>query len=152
MGEEQKRSLRPFDGAPLTSDNMYSHLPYVKDINLCTPEMVRLQSGNLIKYYSIDNAEAVTVDSNELADQFVQAEYNNIIMKQSEAFAARMAEEDAEGVADDLAAKLIEDIGDLPEETAETVQPEEEEVITNAFEGYDSDDDDEYDFSFLKAK
>lgn len=46
-----KRKLRPFDAANHDDFSIYNHLPYYRDINLCTQEMITLVTGNVIKYF-----------------------------------------------------------------------------------------------------
>lgn len=46
-----KRKLRPFDAANRDDFSMYNKLPYYRDTDLCTPEMITIVSGNVIKYF-----------------------------------------------------------------------------------------------------
>ena len=160
MSEKDKRMLPPFDGQPLSSEDMYTHLPYVKDITLCTPETIRLVSGNVIKYYTVEQKDPVTVDSNAESDRLTQLSHDEVARKYAESIA-----EQEESLADitetaaDLAAKLTEDTEPdvldaqqaltAEEAPAEAAEPAEAE-LTDAFEGYNEDEEDEYDFSFLK--
>lgn len=45
------RKLRPFDSANLDDFALYRSLPYYRDTDLCTPEMITLVTGNVIKYF-----------------------------------------------------------------------------------------------------
>lgn len=162
MKENEKRQLKPFDGAPFSAEDMYSHLPYVKDIALCTKETIRLNSGNIIKYYSVGNEESVTIDTNELSDHFTQLGHEESARK----YIQNLDETEGEGITDsalDVANKLVEDNEQTTSSSEVTedyddqlAAPEgeaagEDEVLTDAFAGVD-DDDDEYDFSFLRPK
>ena len=158
--KQEKRTLPPFDGQPLSSEDMYTHLPYVKDITLCTPETIRMVSGNVIKYYTIESADTIKIDSSAESDRLTQKSHDDIARKYAEALAKSAdAEEAIEGMTDqveDMAAKLVadtsEDISNSnaeDEAVEESAAPEGEE-IANAFEGYNEDEEDEYDFSFLK--
>jgi len=46
-----KRKLRPFDAANHDDFSMYNKLPYYRDIDLCTQEMITFVTGNVIKYF-----------------------------------------------------------------------------------------------------
>ncbi|MFA9462946.1 MAG: hypothetical protein ACERKN_01510 [Velocimicrobium sp.] len=46
-----KRKLRPFNAANRDDFSMYNKLPYFRDIDLCTQEMITLVTGNVIKYF-----------------------------------------------------------------------------------------------------
>ena len=160
--KQEKRTLPPFDGQPLSSEDMYTHLPYVKDITLCTPETIRMVSGNVIKYYTIENGDTITIDSSEESDRLTQKSHDDIARKYAQALAERAdAAQAIEGMTDqveDMAAKLVADTSedvissqaaDSAEEETTAAAPEGEEIV-NAFEGYNEDEEDEYDFSFLK--
>ncbi len=43
--------LRPFDSSLNEDYSMYDKLPYEKDIDLCGPDKIALESGNIIKFY-----------------------------------------------------------------------------------------------------
>lgn len=43
--------LKPFDSSLREDYSMYDNLPYEKDVDLCGPDKIALESGNLIKYY-----------------------------------------------------------------------------------------------------
>ena len=57
-----KRKLRPFDAANRDDFSMYNKLPYYRDIDLCTPEMITFVTGNVIKYfqYNVQGAFALS--------------------------------------------------------------------------------------------
>ncbi len=57
-----KRKLRPFDAANRDDFSMYNKLPYYRDIDLCTPEMITFVTGNVIKYfqYNVQSAFALS--------------------------------------------------------------------------------------------
>ncbi|MBP5306358.1 MAG: hypothetical protein J6Z02_10945 [Lachnospiraceae bacterium] len=158
--KQEKRTLPPFDGQPLSSEDMYTHLPYVKDITLCTPETIRMVSGNVIKYYTIESADTITIDSSAESDRLTQKSHDDIARKYAEALAKSAdAEEAIEGMTDqveDMAAKLVADTSEdisnsnAEDEAVEVSAAPEGEEIANAFEGYNEDEEDEYDFSFLK--
>ena len=72
-----KRKLRPFDAANHDDFSMYNKLPYYRDINLCTNDMITLVTGNVIKYfqYSINDTYTLSEIDN-LAILKIQ-EYEN---------------------------------------------------------------------------
>ena len=159
MKDNDKRTLPPFDGVPLSSEDMYTHLPYVKDITLCTPETIRLVSGNVIKYYTVEKKDPITIDSNAESDRLTQLSHDEIARKYAQEMAEK--EEDMDDMAEsaaDIAAMLTQDSQpELPlNEEATESEPEEapetaeEPEIVDAFAGIDTDEEDEYDFSFLK--
>ena len=160
MSEKDKRMLPPFDGQPLSSEDMYTHLPYVKDISLCTPETIRLVSGNVIKYYTVEQKDPVTVDSNAESDRLTQLSHDEVARKYAESIADQEDSlADITESAADLAAKLTEDSepdimeagSPSEEDTAEAPEQESAEPeLTDAFAGYNEDEEDEFDFSFLK--
>lgn len=43
--------LKPFDYSMNEDYSMYDHLPYEKDIDLCGPDKIAMESGNIIKFY-----------------------------------------------------------------------------------------------------
>jgi len=162
MSDNEKRTLPPFDGLPLSSEDMYTHLPYVKDITLCTPETIRLVSGNVIKYYTVDTKETITIDTNAESDRLTQKSHDEVARKYAESLNEHSeALLDMTEAVEDVASKLVEDSSPdimeqqvenepVSEEVPQEASSEEEPEIVDAFAGYNEDEEDEYDFSFLK--
>lgn len=167
-----RRNLQPFNGLPLLAEDMYSHLPYVKDIQLCPKEMIRLCSGNLLKFYNISADESVIIDTNDLCDHLVSRGLQVCLKYRAP------LEDDGDAVdvsasvrtyATVLTEKLIDqaseeaesDDKEAEEDTQETLEAatesegsdeaDEGPALTNAFADIDDDEDDD-DFSFLRAK
>lgn len=49
---------------------MYDKLPYNRDISLCGAGSVRMESGNLVKYYSYEIKESKNIENHD--DDFLQ--------------------------------------------------------------------------------
>lgn len=43
--------LRPFDSSANEDFSMYDKLPYKKDMDLCGPDKIAMESGNVIKFF-----------------------------------------------------------------------------------------------------
>lgn len=54
MNSEDLRQLKdkgPYDTSLELNTSMYDKIPYERDISLCSQENLKIQSGNVIKYY-----------------------------------------------------------------------------------------------------
>ncbi|WP_455716762.1 hypothetical protein [Anaerosporobacter sp.] len=49
--------LKPFDNTLLDDLNMYDKMPYSSNYDLCNSNTVCLQSGNLLKFYRVNEKE-----------------------------------------------------------------------------------------------
>lgn len=59
------RKLRPFDSANLDDFSIYRRLPYYRDTDLCTPEMITLVTGNVIKYFQYTVNDTFSLSGND---------------------------------------------------------------------------------------
>lgn len=99
--------LRPFDSSVNEDFSMYDKLPYKKDIDLCGPDKIAMESGNVIKFfrYTIKDTYQLT----GMDDLF----YEKLEKHQKEQETAQSTEKNAlEQLADTL----------IPEDDMETVE------------------------------
>lgn len=98
--------LRPFDSSVNEDFSMYDKLPYKKDIDLCGPDKIALESGNVIKFFRY-----VIKDTYQLTgmDDLFYEKLEEHRRKQEEAPPEQSA---LERLADTL----------LPEDTIETIE------------------------------
>lgn len=154
--ENPSRSLPPFAELRVNELEMYDHLPYHKDVELCPPEMIKMVSGNVVKYYTIQEDQSQTIDTNDLAEHLVERGRNASRHYHSHDIL------DSENVID-AEEFHEEDISTSPADTPPSVTPPSatsgkapkskqtgDKQITNAFSGLE-DDEDEDDFSFLRG-
>lgn len=66
------RALRPFSDLKDSTNTIYDHLPYRKDINLIKESDIRMVSGNVVKYTQLVVEEAKIIDTNELAEIIIE--------------------------------------------------------------------------------
>lgn len=99
--------LRPFDSSVNEDFSMYDKLPYKKDVDLCGPDKIALESGNVIKFfrYTLKDTYQLTGMDNLFYEKFEK--------HQKEQEAAQAAEKNAlERLADTL----------VPEDDIETIE------------------------------
>lgn len=53
--------LLPFDSTLNEDFSMYQSLPYIRDISLITDHSIRLESGNVYKFYRTSEQDACSV-------------------------------------------------------------------------------------------
>lgn len=145
------RSLPPFAELRVNEFEMYDHLPYHKDIYLCTPEMIKTVTGNVVKYYTVQEDESLTIDTNDLAKHLVECG-----KEESRRFHSHDIP-DPDNVIDTVALHE-EDV--TPADAApasagkaaktKAAEPEPKK-ITNAFAGFEDEDENDDDFSFLRG-
>lgn len=56
---------RPYDSSYECDLSMYDNLPYHLDRNTCPKEMIRLESGNHIKYYRCNMGESRKINNHD---------------------------------------------------------------------------------------
>lgn len=64
MNSDELRKLRdksPYENIMDGNFAMYDNVIYQRDINICGPETLALQSGNIIKYYRCNLIEAFLI-------------------------------------------------------------------------------------------
>ncbi|MFW5672898.1 MAG: hypothetical protein ACOCM8_11560, partial [Acetivibrio ethanolgignens] len=99
--------LRPFDSSVNGDFSMYDKLPYKKDIDLCGPDKIAMESGNVIKFFRYTLKD--TYQLTGMDDLF----YEKLEKHQKEQETAQSTEKNAlERLADTL----------IPEEDIETVE------------------------------
>lgn len=164
MSEAPVRTLPPFLDSNHNAHDIYRFLPYHKDIELCPPEMIRLLSGNVVKYYTIVREESVTIDTNNLAEHLVKlgkqasARYHShIIVHPEDIIDGEASVTDSSDMDEAVAALLAEQarntqsltdsdssMEDLPDANAAPKEAP-SAPLTNPFADIEDDDD----FSFL---
>ena len=50
--EKHFSPIEPFDITFGVNASMYDNMPYIRDISLCGEESVRIESGNIYKFYT----------------------------------------------------------------------------------------------------
>jgi len=58
-------SLLPFDVTYGEYMNMYDNMPYTRDLAICDNEMIKMESGNVIKFYGYNVAEPFGIGGDE---------------------------------------------------------------------------------------
>lgn len=53
--------IQPFDVTYGEFMNMYDNMPYVRNVALCSDDMVRKESGNIVKFYRCALKEACKI-------------------------------------------------------------------------------------------
>lgn len=149
MNTEVTHSLPPFSDLRLHEFDMYLHLPYKKDIYLCTPETIKLISGNVVKYYTIQPLDEITIDTNDLAEHLVELGkeesrrfHSHIIARPEDVIDY---EDTAASVLPGDPAEPLTDAGSPESSSAPAPKP----VLTSSFAEVSEND---YDFSFLNRK
>lgn len=56
-------SLLPYEFTVSDNLDMYDHLTYTRDVNLCNDESITLESGNVIKRYRYNTSQAYGIDN-----------------------------------------------------------------------------------------
>lgn len=98
--------LRPFDTSTGEDYSMYDKLPYKKNIDLCGPDKIAMESGNVIKFYQFTIQD--TYQLTGMDDLF----YEKLQLHKQKAEEAAEEKTEIEKLADAL----------LPEEEIETVE------------------------------
>lgn len=47
----RKKDKGPYDQSLEYTINLYDRLPYIRDVNLCNKENIKMHSGNIVKSY-----------------------------------------------------------------------------------------------------
>lgn len=63
--EKQFAPLPPYDESLEESYNLYDKMPYELDINLCGRHGIKMNSGNLLKYYRCKTKETYKVNNQD---------------------------------------------------------------------------------------
>ncbi len=84
MSEHNKH----YDSSLEFNITMYDRLPYDRDIHLCGPENIRMRSGNVIKYYSLEDETPFFIEN--------QDEKTNALLKKREDEILRRIEKEHE--------------------------------------------------------
>lgn len=56
-------SLRPYEFTVPAVTDMYDHLPYQCDCDMCNKDSIAMVSGNLIKFYRCSTTKEYTIDN-----------------------------------------------------------------------------------------
>lgn len=165
-----KHTLPPFMDARDDLYEMYIHLPYVKDVALCTSDMIKPVTGNVIKYFTVQPEEPAVIDSNELVKQLIRQAAAQLPTAAQPPEAQPALDEDIALEASPLLAEQNEAAGTkgktAPPKTPaspkgaaanestkgskgeKSSKPLNEKSIKDAFADFDEEDED--DFSFLR--
>ncbi len=150
MNTDATHTLPPFLDPRASRYDMYQHLPYVKNIELCSPDTIRLVSGNVLKYYMILRLpDTVTINTNPIAEFLVEQGkraslryHSHIVPKPEDILEAEEGFQAGISPAEILHTEAAPALADtVPDE--ETSEAE----LTNAFADVSEFDDD---FSFLQ--
>lgn len=57
--------LGPYDASGEVNLSMYDKLPYKRNYDACNAEHIRMESGNVLKYYRISTGEAYEVKNHD---------------------------------------------------------------------------------------
>jgi len=57
--------LRPYEFTVPDMVDMYDHMPYNCDVNLCNRETIAIESGNVIKSYRCNITNDYTIDNDD---------------------------------------------------------------------------------------
>lgn len=57
--------LGPYDASGEVNLSMYDKLPYKRNYDACNAEHIRMESGNVLKYYRINNGETYEVKNQD---------------------------------------------------------------------------------------
>lgn len=98
--------LRPFDSSVNEDFSMYDNLPYQKDLDLCGPDKIALESGNIIKFFRCNMKD--TYQFTGIDDLY----YEKLKLHQEKQPEMETEKNALEKLADSL----------LPEDTVETVE------------------------------
>ena len=93
MNTLQITHLRPYD-ALFDNITMYDKLPYDRDISLCGPESIALESGNIIKYFRCALNEPISIDNKDNVILKKITEYRKQEERRREAMADRESVEE----------------------------------------------------------
>ena len=148
MNTDATHTLPPFLDPRASRYDMYQHLPYVKNIELCSPDTIRLVSGNVLKYYMIISLpDTVTINTNPLAEFLVEQGkraslryHSHIVPKPEDIIDAQ------EGFQSGISPVEVLHTEEEPD-LIDTASSEKEQELTNPFADVSEYDDD---FSFLQ--
>jgi hypothetical protein len=60
----RKKAKGPYDTALEENMPMYDNLPYVCDVALCSRDNIKIESGNIIKFYRYKIGDALEIKLN----------------------------------------------------------------------------------------
>ncbi|MCI8625038.1 MAG: hypothetical protein HFI40_01945 [Lachnospiraceae bacterium] len=148
MNTDATHTLPPFLDPRASRYDMYQHLPYVKNIELCSPDTIRLVSGNVLKYYMIISLpDTVTINTNPIAEFLVEQGkraslryHSHIVPKPEDIIDAQ------EGFQSGISPVEVLHTEEEPD-LIDTASSEKEQELTNPFADVSEYDDD---FSFLQ--
>ena len=148
MNTDATHTLPPFLDPRASRYDMYQHLPYVKNIELCSPDTIRLVSGNVLKYYMIISLpDTVTINTNPIAEFLVEQGkraslryHYHIVPKPEDIIDAQ------EGFQSGISPVEVLHTEEEPD-LIDTASSEKEQELTNPFADVSEYDDD---FSFLQ--
>ena len=148
MNTDATHTLPPFLDPRASRYDMYQHLPYVKNIELCSPDTIRLVSGTVLKYYMIISLpDTVTINTNPIAEFLVEQGkraslryHSHIVPKPEDIIDAQ------EGFQSGISPVEVLHTEEEPD-LIDTASSEKEQELTNPFADVSEYDDD---FSFLQ--
>lgn len=58
--------VRPYDTSTENNFTMYDNMPYNRDIGVCGNDMIKMSTGNVVKFYRLDKVEPRYIDNSNV--------------------------------------------------------------------------------------